>query len=90
MLESPLIPIVGVFLIMYFVMIKPQIDEQRAHADLLTSLAKDDKVVTKGGIWGTVHKVDGEVVVLDLGGKHRVTVDKHAIERRAETPAAQS
>ena len=88
MLESPLIPILGVFLIMYFVMIKPQIDEQRAHTDLLAGLAKDDLVVTKGGLWGTVQKVEGEKVVLDLGSKNRVTVDKSAIERRGESPAS--
>ena len=77
------IPFIAIGLVMYLLIIKPQVDEKKAHDALLASLARDDKVVTNGGIWGRVVEVRDEQVVLDLGSKMKITVDKRAIGRRA-------
>lgn len=73
--------------IFYFLIIRPQQKEKRAHDELLAALAKGAEVVTTGGIHGTVHSVEETTVVLDLGDRTRMTVDKGAIARRASEPA---
>lgn len=83
------VPFIAIGLVMYFLIIKPQVDEKKAHDALLASLAKDDKVVTNGGVWGRVVEVRDAQVVLDLGSKMKITVDKRAVARRAEDSASQ-
>jgi preprotein translocase subunit YajC len=73
--------------IMYFLVIRPQQQERKAQEALLSALAKDMKVVTSGGIHGKVVSVGSDTVVLDLGNKARVTMDKSAVARRANPPA---
>lgn len=71
--------------VIWFLMIKPQIDEKRAHDDLVASLAKDDRVVTSSGIWGRVVQVKEDTVLLEIGDKTKVTLDKTAVARRVES-----
>ena len=83
-------PIDLVFLLLFggvvwFLLIKPQIDEKRAHDELVESLAKDDQVVTASGIWGKVVQVKEDTVLLDIGDKTKVTLDKVAVARRVES-----
>ena len=55
------LPLVLIFVVFWFLMIRPQQKRMKAHRALVTALKKNDKVVTNGGIFGTVTKaVDGE------------------------------
>jgi preprotein translocase subunit YajC len=83
-----LIPFLLVGLIMYWLIIKPQIDEKRTHDELVASLAKDDQVVTASGIHGKVFKVHDATIVLNIGDKTRITMDKTAVARRVEDTKA--
>ncbi len=66
---SPLmgmLPIVLMFVILYFLMIRPQMKKQKEHRNLLSALAKGDEVVTSGGVLGRVTKVSDAYVSVDV------------------------
>ncbi len=59
-----LLPLVLMFVVLYFVMIRPQMKRQKEHKAMIAALAKGDEVVTAGGLLGTVTKVtegDGNI-----------------------------
>lgn len=76
-----LIPIVLIFFIMYFLLIRPQAKQQKETARMQAALKKNDVVVTNGGIHGTVVNVKEDVVTLRVDDNVRLDVDKTAIAR---------
>ena len=70
---------VGLFLIFYFLLIRPQTKEAQEKQVMQDGLSKGDRVVTSGGIFGTIHKVDDEVVTLEIADGVRVKVQRSAI-----------
>jgi len=64
---------------MYFLLIRPQRQQQRKHADLLSSLKPGDEVVTAGGIYGEVVQLDAERVMLEIDDDVRIAVARRAI-----------
>ncbi len=83
---APMIAIFGVF---YFLMIRPQQQRQKQHRELLGALQKGDTVVTSGGIIGKVAKLEELEAVIDTGegGKLRI-IRSMIIEVRGKTPPA--
>jgi preprotein translocase subunit YajC len=81
------IPILLIGAIMYFLLIRPQMQEKAEHDKLLESLARDDRVVMGNGIHGKVVSVADDTVVLEISEKARVTVDKRSVARRATESA---
>jgi len=79
LLMTPLIPYLLIFLIFYFLIIKPQRDKQRDHKQLLAALKKNDEVVTAGGIHGTVINVKETTVVIRIDDNVKMEVDREAI-----------
>jgi preprotein translocase subunit YajC len=65
--------------IMYFVMIRPQQKQAKAHRDLLSGLKKGDEVVTQGGILGKIHLVSEQTVTLEVASGVRIRVLKRSI-----------
>ena len=80
----PLFLIAGLF---YFLIIKPQNDEQAAHQALLASLSKHDWVVTSSGIHGRIVRVDDTTVVLEIDERSKLTLEKSSVARRVENTA---
>ncbi len=74
-----LIPMVLIFGIFYFLIIRPEKKKQKDHQELLKNLKKNDKVVTAGGIQGVVVSVDEATVVLRLDENCRVTFQKESV-----------
>jgi len=64
---------------MYFLLIRPQRQQQRKHAELLNSLKPGDEVVTAGGIYGEVVQLDAERVMLEIDEDVRIAVARRAI-----------
>jgi preprotein translocase subunit YajC len=56
----------GMFVLMYFMIIRPQRKRQKEHQELVTNLSKGDEVVTTGGMLGKVTKVDDNYMVLEV------------------------
>ncbi len=65
----------------YFLLIKPQQRRFKEHSNMLSALKKGDRVVTGGGIIGTIDKIsDGDEVIVDLGNGIKVTALRSTIQ----------
>ena len=81
-------PLVLIFIVFYFLVIRPQNRRIIEHRKMVNNLAKGDKVVTGGGIHATVKKLSGEEdVVLDIGGGVEVTALRHSLMMVRDTSA---
>ncbi len=76
-----LTPVFLIFMVMYFLMIRPQQKQQKDLAQMQANLKKNDTVVTVGGIHGTVVNVKDQTVTLRADDNVRLEVDKTAIAR---------
>ena len=75
-----LLVMVGIFfLIMYFLLIRPQQKRAREHKALLASLAKGDEVVTSGGILGKVADIGDSFISIEVHNGVQIKVQKRAI-----------
>jgi len=83
---SFLIPMAAIMLIFYFLLIRPQQKRQKEHEQMLKAVAKGDRVVTSGGLHGTVVGASEDVLTLEVGQgeRLRVKVDRARIDRRLE------
>lgn len=88
-LESmlPIIMIVGVF---YFLIIRPQSKKVKEHQALLSTVTKGDRIVTTGGIFGTIVKVDKDTntILVEIAETVKIKIKQDAIaEIIKDTPA---
>ena len=74
-----LFPLVMVFAIMYFMILRPQQKRQREHKAMLEAVRRGDTVVTSGGLIGKVAKVSEDELEIDLTKDTRVTLVKSMI-----------
>ena len=74
----PLILILGVF---WFLIIRPQQKKQKAHQRMVDSLNKGDKVVTNGGIFGTIVKVGDDRITLEVASKVHINLERQQVSR---------
>jgi preprotein translocase subunit YajC len=83
-----LVPMGAIFLIIYFLVIRPQGRRQKEHDKMLAALGKGDRVVTTGGLHGVVTGAEKDVLTLEVaalkGERVRVKVDRARVERRLE------
>lgn len=73
------ISIVLIFVIFYFLLIRPQQKRQKEHQKMLSTIAKGDRVVTSGGMFGVVVGIDDQKVVLKIAENVKVEFAKSAI-----------
>ena len=71
--------IIGMILIFWFLIIRPQMKRQKEHQQKIEAIKKGDQVVTAGGLVGKVHKVDDTYVELDIAQGVRVKAVKSTI-----------
>ena len=74
-----LLPFVLIFVIMYFLILRPQQQKARVHREMVTNLRRGDTVVTAGGLIGKVAKVDEAEVQVELAEGVRVKVVRSTI-----------
>jgi len=77
-------PIIVLFAIFYFLLIRPQQKKAKEHQATLDALQSGDTVITNGGLYGTVIKIDGQVVTLQCSDKVRLKVIKKAISSKVD------
>jgi preprotein translocase subunit YajC len=80
--SNPLVtflPLILVFVVFYFFMIRPQMKKQKEMNTYRSSLKRGDKVVTTGGIYGKVYEVKENYVLMDVGGDIKLKIDKSAL-----------
>ena len=73
--------IILMFVIMYFFMIRPQRKQQKELEKFRNELKKGDKVITAGGIYGTIGEIEEKTVLLKVDGDVKIRVDKGSIVR---------
>jgi len=71
-----LVAIVGIF---YFLMIRPQQKRAKEHKNFLESLKKGDKVITSGGLYGTITGITDDAITIEIAEKVRVKVEKGTV-----------
>ncbi|WP_284139702.1 MULTISPECIES: preprotein translocase subunit YajC [unclassified Virgibacillus] len=76
---GPLLPIILMFVIFYFLLIRPQQKRQKQVRQMQDSLQKGDSVVTIGGFHGVIHSIDESTVVIQAGDGTKLTYDRSAI-----------
>jgi len=74
-----LLPIILIFVIFYFLLIRPQKKQQDLHKKMISSLKKNDEVITAGGIHGTIMNVKDNTVTLKVDDNVKVEVQKSSI-----------
>ena len=74
----PLILIFGVF---YFLLIRPQKKTQQEHAKMIENLQKNDEVITAGGMYGTIVNIQNDIVTLRVDDNTRIKLQKSSISK---------
>lgn len=85
---SLLMPLVFMFAILYFLMIRPQQKRQKERTAMLNSLRKGDKVTTIGGLHGTIVELTDDTVVLRVNDVTKMTFERSAINQVVKKTAA--
>ena len=74
-----MLPIILMFVILYFLMIRPQMKRQKEHRNLIAALAKGDEVVTAGGLLGKVTKLGEGYVSAEIANGVEVQLQRSAV-----------
>jgi preprotein translocase subunit YajC len=79
---GPFLPLILIFIIFYFLLIRPQQIKQKKHKEMQQNLERGDEVVTNGGIHGTIVRIKEDVITLKIAEKMEIQVSKSAISYR--------
>ena len=77
--QLPIIPYLLIFLIFYFLVIRPEKTRKRQHKEMVNNLNKNDQVITTSGIHGTVVLVKEKTVVVRVDDNVKIEFDKEAM-----------
>lgn len=80
------LPMILIFAVFYFLLIRPQQKKAKDHRTLLENLKKGDSVITQGGIFGKITAIQDQVVTLEIADKVRVRVARGQIAGLASAP----
>jgi preprotein translocase subunit YajC len=75
-------PLVVLFVIFYFLLIRPQQKKSKAHKEMLTQVAQGDNIITTGGIHARVTAVSDETLTIEVSNNVRVKISKTAVSVR--------
>ena len=73
------LPLVLIFVIFYFLLIRPQKQKEKEHQKLLAGINKNDEVVTLGGIHGTVVNVKEKTLILRIDENVKMEIEKNSV-----------
>jgi preprotein translocase subunit YajC len=74
-----MLPLLLMFAVLYFVMIRPQMKKQKEHRAMIDALAKGDEVVTAGGMLGKVSKIGDAYIGIELAAGVEVQLQRSAV-----------
>lgn len=78
------LPLIIIFAIFYFILIRPQQQRQKKHKEMLNSLKIGDKVITIGGIYGVIRDIKGDVFTLEISKDIKINTTRNAIGSKRE------
>lgn len=76
---SGILLMVGMFALMYFLLIRPQQKRAKEHRKLVEALGKGDEAVTSGGILGKITETSEQYVTLEIANNVQIRIQRHAI-----------
>ncbi|MEP6739749.1 MAG: preprotein translocase subunit YajC [Caldimonas sp.] len=74
-----MLPLILMFVVLYFVMIRPQMKRQKEHKSMIDALAKGDEVVTSGGLLGKVSKMGETFLSVEIANGIEIQVQRSAV-----------
>ena len=74
-----MLPLVLMFVVLYFVMIRPQMKKQKEHKAMIDAVAKGDEVVTVGGVLGKVSKLGDSFLGLEVSSGVEIQIQRSAV-----------
>jgi preprotein translocase subunit YajC len=74
-----LFPLILIFVIFYFMLIRPQQTKEKEHQKMITDLNKNDEVVTSSGIHGTIVNVKDKTIILRIDDNVKIEIEKNCI-----------
>lgn len=79
-----LLPMLAIFVVMYFLMFRPQAKRQKEHRAMLDGLQKGDRILTAGGIYGTIAGIKDkeDIIVLKVADNVKIDVSRGSISRK--------
>ena len=86
---SAFVPLILMFGIFYFLLIRPQQKKQKEHRGMLGNLKKGDRIITSGGLYGRITGITETAVTLEIAEKVRVKVSRGNIGGLVQTEAPQ-
>ncbi|MEA3491106.1 MAG: preprotein translocase subunit YajC [Campylobacterota bacterium] len=78
------LPLVILFAIFYFLIIRPQQKQQKEHREMLNALAKGDKIVTTGGLMAEIVKTEDDFIKIKLNDSVIVKLDRAFVSKKVE------
>jgi preprotein translocase subunit YajC len=81
---SGLIPIILMFVIFYFLLIRPQQKKSKDHRQMISELKKGDRIITSGGIHGRITGLDESTLTVEIADKVRVKVVRGNVAARIQ------
>lgn len=81
---TSILPLVVLFAIFYFLVIRPQQKQQKSHAKMLSELTKGDKIVTNGGLYAEVIKAEDDFIKAKLNDDVIVRIDRNFVARKID------
>jgi len=75
-----LLPIVLMFVLLYFLMIRPQMKRAKEHKQMVEGLQKGDEVITSGGVLGRITRLGDAYIAVEIAPNTEVSVQKGAVQ----------
>ena len=82
-----LFPLILIFVIFYFMLIRPQQTKEKEHQKMIANLNKNDEVVTSSGIHGTIVNVKDKTIILRIDDNVKIEIEKNCIANK-KAPAS--
>ncbi len=73
------IPLILIFIVFYFMLIRPQMKRAKEHKKLIEALAKNDEVVTSGGLLGKITRVDESFITIEIATAVEIKVQRSSV-----------
>lgn len=81
------LPLILIFIIFYFLMIRPQQKKQKKHQAMLNALTVGDEIITGGGIYGKIDKIiDQNIYLVEIASGVKIQISRNAVASKANEP----
>ncbi len=82
------LPLILIFVVFYFLLIRPQQKQAKQHKQFLNDLKSGDKIITRGGIHGTITGLTDTVITVEIAKDMRIKLSRDAVSGGADSAAA--